>query len=160
MGEVDLPGPIQIAAYDCRGHGDTTCANNVDLSSEKLVDDGILLINHLLDDIEQQRSLPAGADDVVPERSKKQTGVILAGHSMGGAIASKIAGSGVLRSLVALIALDVVEGVALEALPSMLRFVRRFPKTFPSKAAATQWTLSNGLSLDPVFYHCGRSQEC
>lgn len=72
--------------------------------------------------------------------------LILMGHSLGGAVAIKLAASGNIPNLQGLIILDVVEGTALEALPAMRQFVAKFPDSFTTLPEAVDWALRNILS--------------
>jgi protein phosphatase methylesterase 1 len=99
--------------------GETVASNPDDLSEQTLTNDAVLLIKHLF----------AG----------KKCKIVLVGHSMGGAIAAKVAGKNEIPSLCGLVVVDVVEGTALAALPSMEAILNERPKQFPSVEAAIQW---------------------
>lgn len=64
--------------------------------------------------------------------------------SLGGAIAIRIAASGEAPNLQGLVVLDVVEGAAMEALPTMRSFIEKFPRSFKSIEDAVEWSLKNG----------------
>lgn len=67
-------------------------------------------------------------------------GLILIGHSLGGAVATNLAMTGNLGDAVLGYAvLDVVEGSAIDALQSMQSYLSTRPKTFPSISAAIEW---------------------
>eukprot|EP00731_Ephydatia_muelleri_P031189 Em0022g703a len=71
--------------------------------------------------------------------------IILLGHSMGGAIAVRVAATkGLIPSLVGLVVIDVVEGSAVESLPSMQSFLKGLPKNFKSLEHAIEWSVNNG----------------
>jgi protein phosphatase methylesterase 1 len=70
--------------------------------------------------------------------------IILIGHSMGGAFAIHLAAENILPSVIALIAIDVVEGTAVESLVHMQTFLRNRPQTFNSIEQAIEWHLRSG----------------
>lgn len=119
-----------LVAPDLRGHG-LTAADNAedaeDLSIDTLVED----IEHLYTDF---------FAEVYPK-------VVVVGWSMGAAVAVRAAGrrGGELASRVAgLVAIDVVEGTALEALKSMSKILEARPKGFESIDEAVEWAVSSG----------------
>lgn len=72
--------------------------------------------------------------------------MILAGHSMGGAIAGHVGACGLVDKLLAGVAvLDVVEGTALAALPGMNAVVSSRPSSFPSLTKAVSWAVKAGM---------------
>lgn len=68
-------------------------------------------------------------------------------YRLGGAIAIQLAATGKVPNLQGLIALDVVEGAALEALPAMKKFVEQFPSSFRDPEEAIEWSLRYGEML-------------
>ena len=77
--------------------------------------------------------------------------MILVGHSMGGAIAIRVAASGLLKTLVGMVVIDVVEGTALAALSHMQAVLSNRPDTFASEDEAVQWRFH---SLFSPSLHC------
>ena len=70
-------------------------------------------------------------------------GIVLMGHSMGGALAAQVVEAGV-QGLVGLIVEDVVEGTAIEALASMHTVLQNRPKQFQSLEQAVEWCVRSG----------------
>jgi protein phosphatase methylesterase 1 len=62
---------------------------------------------------------------------------------MGGAIAARVAHAIPRTWLAGLVLIDVVEGTALDALPSMQRIIANRPTTFPDVATAIRWAKAN-----------------
>jgi len=115
----------EVVTYDCRGHGLTKTQNDNDLSVETLTDDAVKLSNLLF--------------------SEKDYQIILVGHSMGGAIAAHASNTNKIKNLIGLVVIDVVEGTALEALPSMHHILDQRPKSFKSLNSAIDWSVSSGM---------------
>lgn len=155
--------PLRVFAYDARGHGATTCADSKTLSAEVLTEDGIAIVQYLFNRMVSEELSPS--DTRQDESTQEDKGmcetadgdskshrdrdslpsVILVGHSMGGAIATRMAASGRVPQLHGLMVLDVVEGTALAALPQMAAFVSRFPSLFTSCKEAVNWSIFAGL---------------
>uniref|UniRef100_A0A8C2JTF5 Protein phosphatase methylesterase 1 n=1 Tax=Cyprinus carpio TaxID=7962 RepID=A0A8C2JTF5_CYPCA len=70
--------------------------------------------------------------------------IILVGHNVGGAIAVHAAGGALLPSVLGLVAIDVVEGSAMEVLHSMQNFLKGRPKSFKSIDHAIEWSVKSG----------------
>ncbi|KAJ2746563.1 Protein phosphatase methylesterase 1 [Coemansia sp. BCRC 34301] len=117
------PG-FTILALDARDHGSTTGANQEDLSVERLVDDFVGVI---------QAMLPNNSRDMV-----------LVGHSMGGAVVAHAAASKRLSNITGLILIDIVEGSAMDSLPSIPTFINARPKSFASVESAIKWHVESG----------------
>eukprot|EP00026_Physarum_polycephalum_P005422 Phypoly_transcript_05456.p1 GENE.Phypoly_transcript_05456~~Phypoly_transcript_05456.p1 ORF type:complete len:346 (+),score=47.79 Phypoly_transcript_05456:842-1879(+) len=120
-----LKKEYNVMAFDFRGHGKSRSENDEDLSADTLVNDTIQLLHTLY-----------GASSTPPA-------TILVGHSMGGAIATRVAVSGKVKGLAALAVVDVVEGSALAALGSMQSIVASRPSSFPSLHKAIEWAVSS-----------------
>ncbi|KAI8912675.1 complex between Pp2a-specific methylesterase Pme-1 and Pp2a core enzyme [Gorgonomyces haynaldii] len=106
-----------FVSYDCRGHGNTTTTNDLDLSLETLSNDLVDIVEYL-----------------------KPDNIVLVGHSMGGAVVVNAANR---LKLSGVVVVDVVEGTALEALRHMNYFLSNRPKSFQSEASAIQWAISS-----------------
>lgn len=115
----------QIAALDFRGHGETHCADDDDLSAERLSSDVGEVFNALY-----------GDEDQPP--------VVLIGHSMGGAIAVHTVYRNLIPTIIGLVVIDVVEGTALDALQSMQSFLRSRPPSFSNLPTAIEWCVRSG----------------
>jgi protein phosphatase methylesterase 1 len=119
--------PVQLISFDFRGHGQCPESDlDNDLSSNNLVSDGLNVLSFI--------------------RSRNpDAGIVLVGHSMGGAIASKLAVEDQTRGgrLAGLIIVDVVEGQALSALPHMETIINQKPKSFKNVEKAIEWAYSS-----------------
>ncbi|CAG9331534.1 unnamed protein product [Blepharisma stoltei] len=122
-----LKSDCRFFAFDFRAHGHNQ------LSESEYQLDVDTLINETLSVMDYIRSITDNHQ------------IILVGHSMGGAIASKAAledhkrGKGVMG----LIVLDVVEGSAIDALPHMDNIISQRPRTFQSLEQAIQWAVNS-----------------
>ena len=114
---------VGIVTYDMRGHGETTSENETDLSANELVEDAISVAEVAL----------AGSAHVV-----------ILGHSMGGAISIRTASSGRIPRVTGLVVLDLVEGSAMAALPSMNAILSNMPTSFPDLQHAISWNMGTG----------------
>jgi len=115
----------RLVAYDCRGHGDTQTSDNGNMYGLQLAEDAVSLCNLLF---EQEPNVK----------------IIVVGHSMGGAIAVKAAATNRIKNMAAIVVIDVVEGTALAALPSMRDILDRRPTGFDSIQDAIDWSLKSG----------------
>uniref|UniRef100_A0A3P8V729 Protein phosphatase methylesterase 1 n=1 Tax=Cynoglossus semilaevis TaxID=244447 RepID=A0A3P8V729_CYNSE len=70
--------------------------------------------------------------------------IVLVGHGVGGAIAVHTASNALLPTTVGLVAIDVVEGSAMEALHSIQNFLKGRPKSFKSMDHAIEWSVKSG----------------
>merc|ERR1719348_1415449 len=113
----------RVVAIDLRGHGETECSQEGDLSGEQMAQDVASVLT----------SLPRDKDG----------GLVLVGHSMGGALAV-LAGEKEIPGLVGLVVIDVVEGTALEALASMHTVLSNRPSKFNSVEQAVEWAVRSG----------------
>ncbi|CAE8641745.1 unnamed protein product [Polarella glacialis] len=123
-----LPGTTVVAA-DLRGHG--LDEDDSDLCISRLVSDALELV------------------ETVSTRLGPGTGVVLAGHSLGGSVAARAAAEGLSRRpplpVRAALLLDTVEGTALEGLTRTAAWLRARPHTFRSPAEAVRWALAVGM---------------
>lgn len=119
----------RVAAPDFRAHGiNRVVEDEYSLGIEQMLADTLAIVTHI--------------------RTLHPTDpIVLLGHSMGGAIASK---AGLLFqqqssiNLSGLIVLDVVEGSALENLQFMDSVIEQRPNHFRSMEAAIEWTVRTG----------------
>ncbi|KAK9838122.1 hypothetical protein WJX81_002596 [Elliptochloris bilobata] len=120
-----LKSEFRIAAMDMRGHGETTTEDNCDLSAATLVQDAAAVWAALY--------------------GEERAPTVLVGHSMGGAVAVRLAAEpqGV-PALEGLAVIDVVEGTARAALPHMAAVLAARPPAFPSLRAALDWAKCSG----------------
>jgi protein phosphatase methylesterase 1 len=115
-------------------------------SAETLVQDVVELLHKLLSPgglLAQQNS-----DDVVPRS------ILLVGHSLGGAIAIRLAAlySCTTETVTAtvpvhvkgVVCIDVAEGTAMASLPHMAAVIAAMPQTFSSTEAAVMWHVKTG----------------
>ena len=121
-----------VLSLDARGHGETVVkdlgANSsndkIDLSLETLSLDLLEVIKMT----EKELKWPG-----LP-------GLVLIGHSLGGAVVTDLAMSGKLgNAVLGYAVLDVVEGSAIDALQSMRLYLSTRPNTFPSISSAIEW---------------------
>ncbi|GJP46038.1 hypothetical protein CLOM_g5379 [Closterium sp. NIES-68] len=119
-----MKGEVQVVALDMRGHGGTRTTNDSDLSAQTLVADVAAMAKRLFGD-----SPPA---------------IVLLGHSMGGAVAVRVAEQHLLPSLAGLVVVDVVEGTALASLGHMHAVLASRPSHFPSLEKAVEWSVRSG----------------
>lgn len=125
--EAILPG-AGLLSLEAREHGSsitaTTGGEILDFSIETLVSDALTMIN-LVKEKKGWQQLPPS---------------VFIGHSLGGAIATRIAADGSLGAqLVGFAVLDVVEGSAIEALMHMKTYIASRPSSFQSVDAAIDW---------------------
>lgn len=131
-----LKDTCRVVAPDLRGHGHSESDDDADLSADTLAADVIALWDRLFNNSEVIMEGRAPLDPIPP--------VVIVGHSMGGAIATRAAASGAIASLAGLVVIDVVEGTALASLPHMMRILEHRPARFTTLAEAVQWSLSSG----------------
>uniref|UniRef100_K3W898 Protein phosphatase methylesterase 1 n=1 Tax=Globisporangium ultimum (strain ATCC 200006 / CBS 805.95 / DAOM BR144) TaxID=431595 RepID=K3W898_GLOUD len=126
-----------VHTIDFRGHGMTRTSNDADLSIGTLVQDVVDVIETLIP--------PPSAD--VTDQDKPQSVVI--GHSLGGAVAVRVAATKKVTSLVGVMVIDVVEGTAVASLAHMHGILDRRPARFKSYKDAIAWSLHSGTIRNP-----------
>jgi len=152
-GEETGDSNVLVVAYDARGHGETRCVREDDLSGEQQLVDSVNVMRALLETLEVDL----------------QVKVLVVGHSMGGAMAIKLAASRMLEERIAGVAvIDVVEGTALASLPYMSTFLQNRPKMFETVSHAIQYVVNSGqvknlesarLSVPPQVQSDGASES-
>lgn len=116
-----LPKEMFCVAFDFPGHGKTNAVDEKDLSASRLVEDTSSLIC-----------------SIIPENTK----VVLVGHSLGGAIAVRVAKQKEIEKILCgLMVIDVVEGTAINSLPHMLSLLSKRPSSFSSLTSAIDWAI-------------------
>ena len=115
-------------ALDLRGHGDTHTSNDTDLSTPTAVGDITAALVALY--------APAPAPPMV-----------VAGHSMGGALAIHLTAANTLP-VIGCLCLDLVEGSAIASMDHIRQSVQRRPAYFPSLDTAIEWTVRSSLILN------------
>eukprot|EP00916_Digyalum_oweni_P009052 GHVL01015250.1.p1 GENE.GHVL01015250.1~~GHVL01015250.1.p1 ORF type:complete len:331 (+),score=57.94 GHVL01015250.1:27-1019(+) len=140
-----LKSKMQVFAFDSRGHGNTECAVD-DYSATQLTNDGINIINFIFQKIENTNPCPIEENQEIGPKKDRPKGhnIIICGHSMGGAIAARVAASKKIPNLKGVIVLDVVEGTAMQALPFMRGIISNIPKSFDDVMSAVNWATQSG----------------
>ena len=121
-----------LLSLDARSHGETAVENLVTPGENKVADLSLdILSNDLLDVIRMtQKEL----------NWPELPGLLLIGHSLGGAVVTDVAVSGKLgNAVLGYAVLDVVEGSAIDALQSMKSYLSTRPTAFPSIASGVEW---------------------
>jgi len=118
---------VRVVAMDMRGHGLTKTSDNTDLSAETQCQDVLNVISAMY--------------------GSEPPAIILIGHSMGGAIAVRVAAKRALPTLAGLVVIDVVEGTAMASLVHMQRILANRQLHFPSVEKAIEWSVRGGGSL-------------
>lgn len=123
-----LKASCGVLAFDSRAHGESKCADETNLEADVQVEDAVAVVKKLF----------AGRGEDVPD-------VVIVGHSMGGAIAVRLAASRLLGdSVKGLVVIDVVEGTAMAALPHMRAWLTKRPSSFESPEAAVRYVVRAG----------------
>uniref|UniRef100_UPI0037E8A02A protein phosphatase methylesterase 1-like n=1 Tax=Semicossyphus pulcher TaxID=241346 RepID=UPI0037E8A02A len=114
----------RVLAMDLRGHGATLVRQTDDFSTQTMSSDVCNVIQTCY--------------------GEAPPPIILIGHGVGGAIAVNTASNMLLPTTVGLVAIDVVEGSAMEALHSIQNFLKGRPKSFKSMDQAIEWSVKSG----------------
>ncbi|CAE7552805.1 ppe1 [Symbiodinium pilosum] len=125
-----------IISVDLRGHGGALVDERLDES---------LRLQRLLPDV---MSILRCIEERLPEK-----GLILCGHSMGGALAARAAAEAFKSKpplpVRAVVLLEAVEGTAAETIPRSIAWMQARPRNFKSLEDAISWSLSSGMLTDP-----------
>ena len=121
-----------VLSCDARGHGETVVKRSPGPAEHESLDLSLgTLSQDLVDAINLTRKKMDWAE--LP-------GIVLIGHSLGGAVVTDVAASGKLgNAVLGYGVLDVVEGSAIDALQSMQSYLSSRPKSFPSITAGIEW---------------------
>uniref|UniRef100_A0A8C4DQJ1 Protein phosphatase methylesterase 1 n=1 Tax=Dicentrarchus labrax TaxID=13489 RepID=A0A8C4DQJ1_DICLA len=114
----------RVLAMDLRGHGGTLVRQSDDFSTQTMSSDVANVIRSCY--------------------GETPPPLILIGHGVGGAIAVHTASNMLLPTTVGLVAIDVVEGSAMEALHIIQNFLKGRPKSFKSMDHAIEWSVKSG----------------
>ncbi|XP_078148000.1 protein phosphatase methylesterase 1-like [Centroberyx gerrardi] len=114
----------RVFSMDLRGHGDTQVRQSDDFSTQTMSRDVANVVR-------------ACYGETPPP-------IVLIGHGVGGAIAVHTASNTLLPTTVGLVAIDVVEGSAMDVLHSMQNFLKGRPKSFKSMDHAIEWSIKSG----------------
>ncbi|MCJ1375808.1 Protein phosphatase methylesterase 1 [Loxospora ochrophaea] len=134
-----------ILSLDARGHGETTPLPTPETSSAEAP---VPSSTEPDPPPSLDLSLPTLSSDLLSAITLTQQklswpelpGLVLVGHSLGGAVVTDVAKSGKLGAAVLGYAvLDVVEGSAIDALQSMQSYLSTRPVRFPSLSSAIEW---------------------
>ncbi|KAL4160971.1 hypothetical protein PRNP1_001528 [Phytophthora ramorum] len=129
-----------VHAFDLRGHGQTRTTRDDDLSMTTLVEDTLHILGRVIPPT-------APKTDAAPDPENPQT--IIVGHSLGGALAVRVAATGQVPSLVGVMVIDVVEGTAMASLKHMGAILEKRPSRFHSYKDAIHWALHSGTVHNP-----------
>ncbi|GAA5944191.1 hypothetical protein JCM1841_006436, partial [Sporobolomyces salmonicolor] len=138
-------GKVGVLAYDARGHGKTRMPPAPALAAVNETEQPKMALENLADDLVRLLKV------VWPDRAEAPS-VILVGHSMGGAVVAdacnRIQES--VTEVIGVAVVDVVEGTAIDALPSMSALVATHPTSFDSQEAAIGWHLDSRTLNNPL----------
>lgn len=108
----------RLVTFDLRGHGQSDAPVDNDYSLDSMVEDTLLIL-------------------------EPYDKILLIGHSLGGSIATRLA---TCKSVMGLVVIDIVEGVALASLERMPALLDRRPPSFPSEQAIVEWAVAEGIA--------------
>ena len=137
---------MEIFAMDLRGHGESVAIAPASAACETFDPD--VMAEDALETL-RVFVVRRGEEETTKKTRRK---VVVVGHSMGGAIAARLAkrleeldaaGDGFVQ-VVGLILIDIVEGSAMAALPAMGALVDARPETFESLEEAMTWSMTKG----------------
>jgi len=135
--KAELKHHLNVVAYDFRGHGGTrTLDNDEDFSLDTLSHDSVNVITQVV------------KSDLAMLETEETPRIVIVGHSMGGGIAAKTASLLEKSWLKGLVLVDIVEGTALAALPSMHKIIASRPTAFKSISDAIYWSCRSHIVLN------------
>ncbi|RLN47092.1 hypothetical protein BBJ29_002512 [Phytophthora kernoviae] len=132
-----------VHAFDLRGHGQTRTSRDGELSMEVLVQDTLHVLGRVIPPTISAETKTDG--DAAAENPQ----TVIVGHSLGGALAVRVAATSKVPSLVGVMVIDVVEGTALASLKHMGVILEKRPSRFRSYKDAIQWALHSGMVRNP-----------
>lgn len=121
---------VAVLAFDARAHGHSRVLDDAQLDAATQVDDTTALLSTFFAAKFPHHPLPK---------------LVICGHSMGGAIAVRLAAARPLPSLVGLVVIDVVEGTAMAALPHMSNWLSDRTRAFASVEKAIRYVTKAGF---------------
>jgi protein phosphatase methylesterase 1 len=124
---------LWVLATDLRGHGRSESRADLQLDHATLCAD----LERLL---ERLRGGQGGEDAAAVAAA----GLLLVGHSMGGALAVRLAHGPLAPRVRGVVVVDLVEGTALESLEHIARVLERRPRRFASPTHAVRWAVAQG----------------
>lgn len=131
-----LPG-AGVLSVEARDHGSVVSKSSSDTPTDFSLD---ALSEDLVEMIQLTHS----------KHWKDLPNLVLLGHSLGGAVVTRVAREGKLgNKLLGYGVIDVVEGSAMEALNSMQTYLGSRPSTFPSIEAAIDWHVRSRTIRNP-----------
>ena len=153
----------RIVAIELRGHGETRSPDDADLSSDTIIRDltrvlyKLLTPEYLLLDSEP---LPPAASTTVAgaavsaapagPSSKEEAAitpvVFVVGHSFSGGIGAHWCSRGLVPWLGGMVVMDVVESVAVDAFPCMMRLVESVKDKFDTLSDAIRYAMAKSVS--------------
>jgi len=137
---------MEIFAMDLRGHGESVAIAPASAACESFDPD--VMAEDALETL--RVFVVRRGEEATTKKTRRK--VVVVGHSMGGAIAARLAkrleeldaaGDGFVQ-VVGLILIDIVEGSAMAALPAMGALVDARPETFESLEEAMTWSMTKG----------------
>jgi protein phosphatase methylesterase 1 len=164
--ENDIP----ILAFDLYGHGKFEYASNINHHNSEstgkfkrpYLEESNFSIERFTDDLVQLLSLTLTKEKLnivgCDNEPSSLPRIILIGHSMGGAIATHITRQAPERlnhvvRISGLVVVDVVEGTALAALPSMEQYIQEIPKEFKTLEDGIKYVCKTMLQkISPTSY--------
>ena len=131
-----------VLSLDARDHGETVVTPPEDSTTDSTFSEEEPIDPNMTLDL---KTLSTDLHDVIRLTQKALAwpdlpDLVLIGHSLGGAVVTDLALSGLLgQAVLGYAVLDVVEGSAMDALQSMQQYLSTRPKSFTSIQSAIEW---------------------